>query len=363
MVAPFKAYSKNINLTRRVRNWDGTIYTCNTYRLTAYGSKQKPPYVNTAYTANIYEYIHGLFTDAASWSVSPGGADTRTFATNKARAKFVSALGDASQLGSTLTSERKATYDTVVGGIASMLRSANQLRKGNLYGAALALGASPPERKVKTVRRTRKGKITRSYKTVIDLPDGRSLAKTVGNSWLWWSYGIQPLAGDVYNALDVLQRPFPWTKVEGYGRDGNIIKGPGVTHTYECKIKISANVRVKNPNLFLMNQLGLVNPVQMINEGIPFSFVFDWFSNLSQVISSFTDFVGLEIADPMTAEKSFVIEERTSPVREGKKRTLKMRTLTIPPAKLAFRYERFQWQRGANALSLLVGFLPNKVKK
>lgn len=110
--------------------------------------------------------------------------------------------------------------------------------------------------------------------------------------------------------------------------------------------------------------MGLINPVQWMNEAIPFSFVVDWFSNLSQIISQMTDFVGLDVLDPCTVCVAVGTEERvplqTTTWPYKKEQTQFERTLSIPTAKLVFAYERFEWRRGLNAISLLVGFLPGK---
>lgn len=352
MVAPFKSYSKSLTLKRMAKTDDGRWLQFSSYQLTASGISQKPPYVNTAYTSDIKNYLYGRFTDVASWSVTPyseEGAGARTFATNLAKARFVSQLGEASQLGSSLTTERKGTYDTAVGTLLNLGRSARALRRGRLAEAAEHLG-------IPTDNFPKKKK----NGTKLPIPGKHGVKKFTADVWLWWSYAISPMCGDLYNAMDVLQRPFPYMKIEGSGTGVARRYIAGVVEiNWKCNVKVSADVWVKNPNLWLANQLGLINPVQMLNEGIPFSFVFDWFSNLSQVISQLTDFVGLEIANPMTAEKSYVKYETSTPY-EGKERWFKTRALTMPSAKLRFAYERFHWQRGANAISLLIGFLPNR---
>lgn len=58
-----------------------------------------------------------------------------------------------------------------------------------------------------------------------------------------------------------------------------------------------AEVAVSNPNLWLANQLGLINPGTIALELVPFSFVFGWFVNLEQVISSMTDLYGLTLSN------------------------------------------------------------------
>lgn len=52
---------------------------------------------------------------------------------------------------------------------------------------------------------------------------------------------------------------------------------------------------VTNPNSFLANQLGLLNPASVLWEITPWSFVFDYFVNVSDFLSSFTDTVGIRL--------------------------------------------------------------------
>lgn len=361
MVAPFKPYSKNITIKAMYWQSNNRRWVAyNAYSIVSSGTSQVPPYVNTAYVCHLYLTLKSVNgEDVKAWAVSPGSYGTRVEATNAARARFVGSIGEASQIGSTLTTELKQSYGTVVGGALNLLLSAKAVKAGKLVKAAEILGIAPPQVRRTKVLRTKRGKRITVTKTVLRLPSGREIVKDVGSKWLWWSYGIKPLVTDMYNAMDVLQRPLPWTRVHGSGISHYEFKANTFDfYRLECKVKVAANVRVVNPNLFLANQLGLTNPVQWLNEGIPFSFVIDWFSNLSQVISQMTDFVGLEIADPVTAEHSSV--QLNSSTGDSKIRHLYSRSLTMPTAKLRFAYERFQWQRGANAISLLVQFLPKK---
>lgn len=378
MVAPFTPYSVDRSLY-----FVGQYASNRRFRFRAYGQKQVPPYISTAYQCYVEETLRGN-KPCNAWSGNEFDVSTRVAATNIARGKFVDELGNSSQLGSTLTAEGRSSYNTVVGGVLTILRAAKATRRGKLVEAASLLGVSPPEvRKVLKTKRKKGRKTKRITVTRYRLPNGKEVAKSVGNKWLWWSYGVNPLMGDLYNAVDVLQREAPWTRVRGSGKHMTTKKvsnaywnnatqsyyNVGYTAVSECKITIAANVRVKNSNLWLANQLGLINPIQMVNEGIMFSFVLDWFSNLSQVISQMTDFVGLEIADPVTSEKSsltydeFNFGDLSDPISNStRKSTTLMRTLTIPSAKLRLAYERFQWQRGANAISLLVQFLKTNKK-
>lgn len=359
MVAPFKPYSKEIKTYRYWLTPNNALWKLTTSLFTATGVKQAKPYVDTAYDAIERKALSGVDNNVAFTSFTLPIGTAGVEAVNKAYGKLTESIGEASQLGSTLTTEGKATYNTVVGGAVTLLQSARAVRKGQLVKAARLLGVAPPERIVLKTKLVRGRPVTKKVK-VLQLPTGREVLSSAGGKWLWWSYGIQPMVGDMHNALDVLQRPLPWERFHGYASASGEFRSGDLHVSYKSRVKLSVNVRVANPNLFLMSQLGLVNPVQMINEGIPFSFVVDWFSNLSQVISHLTDFVGLEIDKPVTSEKHTAIETWSGawPKQTSHKRV--RRQLVLAKPKLLFKYERFNWQRGANAISLLLVLLPKK---
>jgi hypothetical protein len=101
----------------------------------------------------------------------------------------------------------------------------------------------------------------------------------------------------------------------------------------------------------------LINPAQWFLEGVKLSFVVEWFSNLSQIVNHMTDFVGLKIDRPVTTSKSSVTHSEFYPdygYGSSRRRTIWKRNLEVPQARLRFAYERFSWQRGLNAISLLV---------
>lgn len=335
------------------------------------GTVQSPPYDDTGVRTDIGEALDG-FSDASSWGVGADASDAAVQATNMARAIFVSKLGDASSFGATLTAELKSTWGTVVSSVTTALIAARQVSRGDLIAASNTLGFRPPvvrERVTTRRKRRRGGKYSKTYqiREYWSMPDGRRVLKNLGNRWLWYSYGVKPLVQDIYNGMDVLTREHPrGTKVSAHGGGNYHYYNPRDwyqnQYTWRSSVRIQAYVSVNNPNLWLANQLGLINPVQMFNEGIRLSFVIDWFSNLSQIINQMTDFVGLDIARPVTSSKHVVNHTAIHPdygIAFEKRRTLFTRVLAIPNAKLRFAYERFSWQRGANAISLLLGVLGN----
>jgi hypothetical protein len=72
------------------------------------------------------------------------------------------------------------------------------------------------------------------------------------------------------------------------------------TTTYaKLRIHLFATVRVDNPNLFLANQLGLLD-LALPWKLVPFSFLVDWFVNVEQMISSVSDWFGCTLIQPGT---------------------------------------------------------------
>lgn len=381
MALPLVAYVEEVNFERPV-GIDGLTWPMTTFYYVRKGFRQRRPYdIDTSYTYDDMRHISGSYSDPRAWSWNLMNSGFETDAWNSARAKFTSELGEASSFGATLTAERKETWNSVVQIILRCAKAAKAITRLRFFEAAQLLGLPYNQRtKKKITYRTdtvsrKNGLGKRKIRTrivtnevVFSYGTRREYTKTLANGWLMYSYGVKPLLSDIYNGMDVLQRPFPSTRVKGFGRaemkqTQYPISGlPSFLFSGSVKATVAAYVRVDNPNLWLLNKMGLINPIQWINEGIPFSFVADWFSNLSAVISQMTDFVGLELDRPCTCTKYTMRESKVDDYKWGgtKEWVHFSRSLSIPAVKLVFKYERFEWQRGLNAISLLVGFLPRK---
>lgn len=330
-----------------------------------YGHKQSAPY-NIATTCS---YVRGValgihsFDEANNIPYTSLIESLRDEATNKARAKFVSHVGSSSQFGSTATAEAKSTFGLVVSGTAKALRAAKLVASGRILEAGKLLDFNPPvvrKRITRTipVKGRKRRKRLRVYREYWRMPDGREILRGAGSKWLWYSYGVSPLISDLYNASETLTRDFSTTKVVGRGQARGSTS-PGIdSSSHIVKVTVVANVRVENPNIYLAQQLGFLNPIQWANEGIPLSFVIDWFSNWSDWINQLTDLSGLAIINPTTSIKVSTKRTFTDTYWNFKSDYFTYdRYLGVPNVKLRFAYERINWQRGANAISLLVQFL------
>lgn len=195
-------------------------------------------------------------------------------------------------------------------------------------------------------------------------------------------FGWAPLYEDVYSSLNtVIQQAIPlsWVRAQSRGiiRDYRQARGPADNPwSYEnfdgkAMVTLAASVYVENPNLWLLNRMGLINPATVAWDLVPFSFVVNMFVNVNQIISSITDEVGLTISNRSTtrtvqfAHKT-VLESRPNvythnpEVKPGMaisvvQRKQKIRTPgSFPSVKVQFRLPQANWDLAAIASSLLV---------
>lgn len=162
------------------------------------------------------------------------------------------------------------------------------------------------------VRFVSRGEFGRALKVLeradITLSPKTSKWKSATQNWMEYSFGWAPAVMDIGNAVNVLQSPLnsqfvKATATMSLPREWQDFSGP-YSRSYERQmmiaVRMGCSVGVDNPNLWLANQLGFVNPATVAWEMIPFSFVVDWFINVGQFLASATDFLGLDIRDDYT---------------------------------------------------------------
>lgn len=132
---------------------------------------------------------------------------------------------------------------------------------------------------------------------------------SLSNLWLEWHFGWSPLISDCQAAAKVLTDPIPNVKISGSSErfERSSVKetmagNPGWFRKTDIVTRFrhrqGAYVAITNPNVALAGQLGLLNPVALAWEIVPFSFVADWFVNVGDWLQGFSDFAGMTLTWP-----------------------------------------------------------------
>lgn len=220
------------------------------------------------------------------WSI---GRQDLTHARNLCYSKLVDQLGDTATWANNLL-EAHGSLGMIEGRAMQLFRFANSLRKGDFGKAAkaLSLGTTP-----------------KGY------PKKGKSPKDFGNAFLEWHFGWVPMVEDIGAAVDTLQdtdfggKTLHASATLPYGyhvfnRGDDQGSYEMVNEQGSISVRMGAHARVSNPNAYLANQMGFVNPLSVAWEAVPFSFVADWFTNVGQVVSSLSDFVGVELSNAYT---------------------------------------------------------------
>lgn len=160
----------------------------------------------------------------------------------------------------------------------------NAVRRGN-FQRALRLVGSPYD--IRSVKRFTK----------------RVAARKGGSAWLELQYGWKPLIQDVYNIVaalsEGLKKPVAQVKATVLDED---FKAP-LAFPYLTTVKATGEfirgmtgvVRfgIRDPLLYDLNRLGLLNPAVLVWELLPLSFIVDWFLHIGNFLKSFSLPMGL----------------------------------------------------------------------
>lgn len=122
--------------------------------------------------------------------------------------------------------------------------------------------------------------------------------RTIARAWLSMQYLWKPAINDIYNVVDAVSGNLTrkgmkvWATglhSEGFepdliGADGWNFKVP-VTGSVNARVKYSARLRV-NPWLDIAAQLTSLDPLVILWEKVPYSFVVDWFYNVGGYLAN-----------------------------------------------------------------------------
>lgn len=203
--------------------------------------------------------------------------------------------------------ELSKTAEMVASSATRIYNAVRALRRGHLGDFSEALGIS--------VTRTQKDRWTKRFRSYKKYRKTRietkgTVREFAQSTWLEYSYGWKPLLSDVYahaEALGELQVERQNVVRRLTARHKNTIDKEEtinfVTALWHNKTSgfhdVQLTVLYRLPNSGIVNPMktfGVINPLEVAWELVPFSFVVDWFVPIGDAIRSLTATHGLEFA-------------------------------------------------------------------
>lgn len=314
----------------------------------------------------------------------PGIDEERDDLNNRLLQSFQDALGDSAELAVTLA-EYKQSVSMIQKRALQAFQFARAIRRFDAQALYKAVAAET------TYTSTRALSWARRWRPPSQADRRRDLAGSLANTWLEWHFGWKPMIQDIANATRVITNADANAKHlrdlrirvrSGHSQGGfDFTTGYSgayyhITARHEGSVKgaLSAKVNVSNPDVYLQNRLGLLNPAGIVWELIPFSFVVDWFANVDQILAAnFNPFAGLTLSDPclvhvvkdqctrryMQRSSEFGPFDIFVSECETVSKTIE-RSLTIPTVSLSVKPMTLSLSRAQTAVSLLlqVGLKP-----
>jgi len=234
--------------------------------------------------------------------------DRTSFAYAQAHDRFVNRLGPKVQMAINALELGKTT-EMVIKRLIQLRRLYTAVRRRDFEGVISSI--ADPDGKAKSLSR-------------------RHLLSNPSGFWLEIQFGWKPILSDIYTATEILQTPFPISRIRTRGKEQDSFLSFGWLPTNRSRmVQLSSLIRITNPNAFLANQLGVINPLTVAWDALPGSFIVDWFLPVNKFLNSFTAFVGIDLVEPQTARLvrgEFVMDQPgETPIRGdfyGQKREL-----------------------------------------
>lgn len=141
--------------------------------------------------------------------------------------------------------------------------------------------------------------------------------QTLASNVLEVEFGWRPLYEDLHAAMyTVCQDAIPPSWLVGRHKEAvnkampDVIYGNRkLTEAFLGKVwcTIAANVVISNPNAWLLNRMGLINPLGPLWDIIPWSFLVGAFVNVNAMINSLSNEVGLTITDRSVTKGALIL--------------------------------------------------------
>lgn len=120
-------------------------------------------------------------------------------------------------------------------------------------------------------------------------------SKRLASGYLEISFGWMPLLSSAHTAVEAYGKGMltRGSKVSAVSGQKKIDMSKGLSSSHNVG-RATFTGTVKNSNIATLNSYGLINPVLMAWQRVPYSFVFDWFIPIGPILGSLTAEAGLE---------------------------------------------------------------------
>lgn len=215
----------------------------------------------------------------------------KTAAYNRCVTKLLNKAKDQKVNFAQFVAEREQAFNLLTTTAVRLSKLYTSLRRGDIRGAADAMGT--------TINRAKRKTYKRNWKT--------DKAAAASDAWLELQYGWKPLLSDIYGSIDMIsQKGTDAMEKTVSTREAVTVNtmtsqtttGPSTLvttgyHRYTVKLTVTYRLPAVDLNAHLATQLGLSNPALLAWELLPYSFVVDWFLPVGASLSSLDATLGL----------------------------------------------------------------------
>lgn len=181
-------------------------------------------------------------------------------------------------------------------------------------------------------------------------------AKLIASTHLEIIFGWVPLLQDIHAAANtVIQQSAQTAFVSARAKNNFRIAKGWRKFQVSCMVTRSARIEIGNPNTWLAERAGLLNPAAVAWDLVPWSFVVNMFVNTGQLVNSITDFAGLNFHESTITvtrriDGTYISTPKTMGIFVSIDKSREYGADERPP--LVFKIPDASWETAAMAASL-----------
>lgn len=243
-------------------------------------------------------YGHSWSNSAAMSPARPStyGDTASALAKYTAVKRLANSINDVRFNAGIAFAERKQTAELIASTASRIANAAIALKRGNLSHMFSVLGMSS---------RATASEVSRVLRT--------PLSKRLANHWNEYSFGWVPLLNDVTGAAETLAShaigDFFHTEARASAKNElqrtwqPVNPGPTYSMFEVSRCKYVVHYRLDSYSRAALGSTGINNPLSILWEIVPYSFVVDWFIDVSGYLKTLMQFDGFELVDGSISTK------------------------------------------------------------